>query len=86
MVLSSHIFMLKNMLQKLHTGALFSGCPISTGGTEEFGLSSAILPHRVILWHLHSSKEKWCPAHKRTEHASEHLDSATEMLFIRKCS
>lgn len=86
MVLSSHMFMLKNMLQKLLTGLLFSGCRISTKGTEKFALLYAVLPHKVILWHLHSSKEKCCPAHERTEYVSEHLDSVKEMLFIRKNS
>lgn len=80
------MFTLKNMLQKLLTGLLFSGCRISTRGTEKFALSYAVLPHRVILWHLHSSKEKYCPAHERTEYVSEHLDSVKEMLFIRKHS
>lgn len=62
---------------------LFSGCCISAGVTEEFALSFVALPQRVIVWHLHSSKDKCYPALERSEYVSEHLDSAAAMLFIK---
>lgn len=79
MVSSSHILMLKNVLQKI---CMFSGCHISTEGTEEFDHSSAILPHFVI-----------CTAARRnaallTKELSILLSTWTEpkILFTRKHS
>lgn len=45
---------------------------VSQGCMEEFGWSSALLPHSYISAYT-QGKEKLCPAHDRADYASEHL-------------